>query len=136
MSTDQDGETQGGGGRPAAEWMVGVLGALALIAVLGFLAYQAAAVRDGPPKVRTPVIETDEQGPPYVVTVRVQNAGGQTAQDVQIAGELTRDDATVEQASASARYVPPHSHRRASLVFRTDPDTATLEVKTAGYSLP
>lgn len=136
MNADQDGETQGEGGRPATEWVVGVLGALALIAVLGFLAYQTVAVRDGPPNLRTPVIRTDEQGPPYVVTVRVQNAGGQTAQDVRITGELTRDDATVEQASATARYVPPHSHRQASLVFRTDPDTATLDVQTAGYSLP
>lgn len=135
MNADQDGETQEGQ-RPAAEWAVGVLGAVVLIAVVGFLAYQAAAVRDGPPNLRVPVIQVDEQGPPYVVTVRVHNGGGRTAEDVQLAGELARGDTTVEQASATARYVPPHSHRKALLVFRTDPDTATLNVKAAGYSLP
>lgn len=135
MNADQDGDTQGGQ-RPAAEWTVGVLGAVVLIAVLGFLAYQAAAVRDGPPSLRPAVIHIDEQGPPYVVTVRVHNGGGQTAEDIQLSGELARGDTTVEQASATARYVPPHSHRKALLVFRTDPDTATLNVKAAGYSLP
>lgn len=135
MNAEQDGETQGGQ-RSAAEWAVGVLGAVVLIAVLGFLAYQAAAVRDGPPSLRPAVIQIDEQGPPYVVTVRVHNGGGQTAEDVQISGELTSGDTTVEQASATARYVPPHSRRTVLLVFRTDPDTEMLNVKAAGYGLP
>lgn len=135
MNADQDSETQGQH-RSAAEWAVGVLGALLLIAVLGFLAYQSVAVRDGPPDLRSPVIQIDDRGASYVVIVRVHNSGGHTAEGVQISGELTRDGTTVEQASATARYVPPQSHREVELIFQTDPDTAALNVKAAGYALP
>lgn len=118
------------------EFVVGVVSGVLLVAVLGFLGYQAVAVRDGPPALRThmaPVGDADQ--PPYVFQVQVRNTGGQTAQAVQITGQLTRDDRQVEQASATVRYIPPNSHRAVSLLFETDPKTAAISVKAAGYAV-
>lgn len=132
--------SEGHGVEPApvrtVEFLVGVVSGVLLVSVLGFLGYQAVTVRDGPPALRTrvaPVSDADQ--PPYVFEVQVRNTGGQTAQAVQITGQLTRDDRQVEQASATVRYIPPHSHRDVSLLFDTDPKTAAVSVKAAGYAL-
>lgn len=118
------------------EFVVGVVSGVLLVSVLGLLGYQAVAVRDAPPALRTrvdPIGDTDQ--PPYVFQVQVRNTGGQTAQAVQITGQLTRDGRQVEQAYATVRYIPPNSRRTVSLLFETDPETAPISVKVAGYTL-
>lgn len=120
------------------EFVVGVVSGVLLVSVLGLLGYQAVTVRDAPPPpaLRTrvdPIGDTDQ--PPYVFQVQVRNTGGQTAQAVQITGQLTRDDRQVEQAYATVRYIPPNSRRTVSLLFETDPETAPISVKVAGYAL-
>lgn len=118
------------------ELVVGVVSGILLVAVLAFLGYQAVTYRDAPPALRTHVAPLgDTDGPPHVLEVEVRNTGGQTAQAVQITGELTRDDRQVEQASATVRYIPPNSHREVALLFDTDPETATISVNVAGYAL-
>lgn len=118
------------------ELVVGVVSGVLLVAVLSFLGYQAVTYRDAPPALRThvaPLDDTDE--PPRAFEVEVRNTGGQTAQAVQITGELTRNDRQVEQASATVRYIPPNSHREVVLLFDTDPETATISINVAGYAL-
>lgn len=118
------------------ELVVAVVSGVLLVAVLSFLGYQAVTVRDAPPALRTHVAPVgDADQPPYVFAVQVRNTGGQTAQAVQITGQLTRDDGQVEQASATVRYIPPNSHREVALLFHTDPETAAISVKAAGYAL-
>lgn len=135
MSSErQDGE-RGSAVRPI-ELAIGVLSGLVVLGVLGLLGYQGVAVRDAPPDLHSAVVRVEGQRPPYVVQVRVRNDGGETAQGVQIAGELTRDGRTVEQASATVRYLPPNSQRSVSLLFTTDPGTADVSVKAAGYTRP
>lgn len=117
------------------ELTVGALSAAVLVAVVGLLAYQAISVPESPPDLSVTVIEADDQSPPYVLRLRVRNNGGQTAQEVQVGGELTRDGTVVEQASATARYIPPRSDRAVAIVFDTDPDTADLGVSVSGYEV-
>jgi uncharacterized protein (TIGR02588 family) len=70
------------------------------------------------------------------VRVEVANDGGVTAESVRVVGELRRAGRTVEQVSSAIPYVPVESSREAALVFTEDPDTGTLQVRAAAYTLP
>lgn len=135
MSDDHGGSS--GSSRPSGtEWAVGVLGGLAVLALLGFLAYQAVAVADEPAALRAQATAVERTPAGYVTTVRVRNVGGQTAQDVHLTGELTRDGTRVDSATATLPYVPARSEREATLVFGTDPATADLSVTATGFGYP
>ncbi len=107
-----------------------------MLALLGFLAYQALGVRETGPEVTVVVTGVNEAGAGWTVHFEAVNAGGQTAEAVQIGGAVLRDGHMVDQASSSIAYLPPHSSRAGALVFSTDPGSGELEVSPVGYRLP
>lgn len=131
---NEDSKQHGGG--PVLERLVGALGGVLVVALLVFLIYQAVAVSDGGPDLSATVSGIEHVGGQYVTHVRVENQGGETASGVNLAGTLSVDGTTVEQATTTISYVPLKSSRRAVLVFARDPREAKLSVRAAGYELP
>lgn len=123
--------------RPAdsspGELVLGVLGALVTLAVIGFLAFQALAVREGDPLFHVEVIAVEQTAQGFVTEVRVRNDGGTTAEAVHLVG-TAGGGGSGGQAIATISYVPPHSSRRATLVFPTPPGPGGVEVRVAGYT--
>lgn len=113
VSSDGDSDEQGPDGTSAGEWALGVIGALLAVAMLGFLAQQAV-VRDGGPQLQVVLTGVQETPGGFVVSLRVENSGGRTAQAVQVTGEVRTDGATVDTGSATVSYVPADSHRAAT----------------------
>ena len=68
--------------------------------------------------------------------VDVENAGGQTAEHVTIAGDVQIESATVERATTAVPYVPPRSTQRAALIFDRDPRDGVLSVRASRFTLP
>ncbi len=135
-TSDEDAqEQQSQGGTSPAEYALGGLGALLVLALFAFLAYQALAVREMGPELAVEVTEVEQAGAGYAVHVQVRNDGGTTAEAVHISGQLTRNGRQVGQASASISYVPPASRRAAVLVFSQDPRTGELTVGPDGYKV-
>jgi uncharacterized protein (TIGR02588 family) len=133
--TSTSDEEQQSGGTSVGEWALGILGILVTVALLGFLSYQAV-IRDSGPQLQVVVTGVQDTPSGFVTTLRVQNDGGQTAQGVHVTGEVVRNGSAVDTGSTTVGYVPPSSHRQASLVFTTDPQAAgtELSVEVAGYS--
>ncbi|MGY1709320.1 hypothetical protein ACI8AC_07385 [Geodermatophilus sp. SYSU D00758] len=127
---DRDGSTSPG------EYLVGALGGLLVLALVGFLTYQALGVRETGPELAVVVTRLDRSAAGWTVYYETVNTGGRTAEAVQIGGTLVRDGRPVEQASSSIAYLPPHSSRVGALVFSTDPGSGELRVGTRGYRVP
>lgn len=118
------------------ERLVAVLGVILVVALLGFLAYQALAGAEGGPQLSVDVARIDRAGNQFVVHARIRNDGGMTARSVSVSGALTDGGRTLEQATTTVSYVPPTSFRDAALVFTRDPRDVKLSVRAAGYELP
>ena len=119
-----------------AEFALGTLGALVVLGLLAFLIYQAVATRNAAPRLVAEVTGIEQHGGSWTVTFRVDNRGGETAEQVQVAGTLTRDGREVQQVNAVLSLVLPHSENAGALVFSSDPRSGELEVSPTGYSLP
>lgn len=119
-----------------AEPLVGIAGAVVIVAALVFLTYQAVAVRDGGPELTASVTQVEHTGEHYVVHYRVTNDGGTTAGAVQIVGELTGNSKSVQKLTATVAYVPVDSSRTGALIFTSNPDLGRLSVWAAGYKNP
>lgn len=121
-------------GSSRGELVLGLLGSVIVVALLGFLAYQAVAVRETGPALRVEIRSVELVPEGFRTRLRVHNGGGQTAEQVQVTGTLTGGPARSESAQAVIAYIPPGSHREAGFVFRTDPRTRRLVTGIAGYT--
>ena len=119
-----------------AEVPFAIIGASLVAGVVAFLAYQAVAVPDTGPDLHVAVSRIERVDDRFVVHVRVGNDGDQTARGVAVAGSISSDGKTIQQANTTVSYVPPTSSRRAALVFTRDPREASLSVRVSGYELP
>ncbi|MDP5185248.1 hypothetical protein QOZ88_21660 [Blastococcus sp. BMG 814] len=118
------------------EYALGALGGLLVLLLLGFLTYQAVAVRESDPALSVSIGSVEAAGDGYAVHFEVRNSGGRTAEQVQISGTLTRGGSEVEQASTSVPYLPPNSRHSGALLFSEDPRDGRLQVRPSGYIAP
>lgn len=116
------------------EYVLGFIGALLVVALLGFLTFQAI-VRDSGPEISVVVTGVEAVGDGWTVHLEVRNDGGTTASGVVVSGSVSRDGRQVDQASTTVSYVPPESMRTAALVFSEDPRSGSLTVGPDGYAV-
>lgn len=118
-----------------SEWVLGVLGALLVAALLTVLVHQAVTWR-GPAQLTARVTDVQQTSAGYVTSVVVENTGSRTAQNAQVSGRVMRNDTLVDSAGATVAYVPPNSRRQVVLVFTADPeqDDVDLRVGIAGFT--
>lgn len=116
---------------PLLEWVTGVLGALVFVAMLGVLVSAGLSGADAPPDIRTRVERIAPVHGGYVVEFVAENAGDQTAGDIEIIAGLGS-----EEARARFDYLPPHSLRRGGVFLRSDPRAGDLALRADGYADP
>ena len=120
---------------PLAEWVVGALGAVLLLASFAVIVWEAATSDRSPPQVELRVLATRASGGMHLVEVRATNHGGTTAAGLEIEGEL-QAGGKVERSRAQLQFLPAHSHADVGLFFRGDPRSGRLMVRPLGYSDP
>ncbi|MCZ2826787.1 MULTISPECIES: hypothetical protein [unclassified Modestobacter] len=133
---DQDETGTPDGDTSRGEYLLGALGAVVVLLVLAFLAHQAVVVRDGGPQLSVTVTEAQQVEGGWAVPVEVVNEGGQTAEQVEVTGVLSRDGSEVQQATATFSYLAPGSLQSGALLFSADPTDGRLEIRPAAYTLP
>jgi uncharacterized protein (TIGR02588 family) len=111
---------------------VAALGAILVTGTLGYMGWYMVAHEQTPPALSFEVTSVEPQDDRYLVTFRVINAGNSTAAQVHVAGELRRDDETVEEGETTIDYVPSYSERRGGLVFTRDPRQHDLMLRAKG----
>lgn len=119
-----------------AEWAVAVFGALIVIALIGFLVYDALRDENLPPLLETSIESIEPSGDAYLVEFLVQNSGDATAAGVTIEAELRDGSAALETHTTTLDYVPAHSRRAGGVLFARDPAAFDLEVRATGYQNP
>lgn len=118
------------------EWLVAGLGALFVLAVLGYLAWYRLAHPETPPKLVAEVASVTEDAGFHYVEVTARNDGFSTAAGVLLLGELVQDGRPVEESEAEIDYLPGHSRRRVTLIFARDPAAHGLVLRFKGYARP
>lgn len=120
-----------------AEWVAAALGAAVVIAMVGCLTWYGFQGANGAPDVTIvrngPAVATSGG---YRVEFTARNAGGATAGQLRIEGELSIGGRVAERSVMTMDYLPSHSERRGGLFFRQDPGAGELSIYPTGYEKP
>jgi uncharacterized protein (TIGR02588 family) len=123
---------------PFWEKMVGVLGLLIVLAVLGFLLYEAFQPQSEP-QITTEILFISQQPGGYLVQFKASNHGRQTAAAVVVEGSLF-DPASpaqpLETAEITFDYIPDQSDRTGAFVFEHNPTAYDLRLQVKGFMDP
>lgn len=118
------------------EWTVFALGLLAVLAVVGYLAYEAATADSTPPDLRVEVGRPVRRSGGFAVPVTVHNRGDQTAEGVRVEVTLEMPGGPPERADFDVAFVPRRSRREGWVTFREDPRRGRLTGRAIGYEKP
>ncbi|HEV7323336.1 MAG TPA: TIGR02588 family protein [Ensifer sp.] len=117
------------------EWLTGSVSAVFVIALIGWIGFNAATQGNGPPDLTVTIISVEKRAGGYLVMFDAQNAADRTAAGVVVRGEITSGDTVVETAETTLDYVPMQSSARGGLIFRNDPEGRSRLFAT-GFSEP
>ena len=118
------------------EWSVFVAGALLVVGVIGYLAYDAATAGNDPPSIEVQLGAPEQRLRNFAVPVTVVNHGDQTAEGVQIEVVLEEGGAESERGEFAVAFLPRHSSREGWVAFQRDPRNGTLRARVLGYEKP
>lgn len=118
------------------EWVAAAVGTVLVLGTVGLLLHEAFTGSDSPPAVTVHVdgILPLENG--YLVRIRAENSGGETAAGLTVEGELKSDTGSVEKSDVTIDYVPANGKRLGGLFFQEDPRRHELTVRPKGYDRP
>jgi uncharacterized protein (TIGR02588 family) len=115
--------------------VVSAVSAAIVLAVLGFLAYEALRVGSGPASVTAAVTNTIRVDHQYLVEVAIRNDGSRAVSDVFVEGTAPGHSGETIRNFVSVAHVPAYTTRTATLVFERDP-SGTIAVRVMGYVAP
>lgn len=118
------------------EWVAAAAGTTLVLGTVGLMLNEALTSPSSPPALTVHVDSVLPQGKGYLVQVRAENSGGETAAGVTIEGELRSDTGSVEKSEVTIDYVPARGKRSGGLLFQEDPGRYVLTVRPKGYDLP
>jgi uncharacterized protein (TIGR02588 family) len=122
--------------RPLLERVASALGGACAVGIVGFLVWDGLTGAHAPAEL-TVRIESITEGPGgFEVALAVANQGGRTAAEARVAIRSRDPGGEVERGELSFDYVPGHSLRHGTLLFRHRPDPASLELQVLGYRDP
>jgi uncharacterized protein (TIGR02588 family) len=127
---------EGGGVKSRWEWVAAAVSTVLVLAVVGYLLYDAVARPRTPPSVQVRADTVLQADGLWLVRFRAANAGHETAAALKVEGVLMRADSSVETSEAVLDYVPGRSVRHGGLFFRHDPRAYRLELRALGYQEP
>jgi uncharacterized protein (TIGR02588 family) len=136
MTISKDGKQTESADPHWIEWVTGTICTLLVAAMLGWIAYDI--YRYVPEDARFDIAVTSVEGQPgqYRVKFDILNLSMTTAAQVQVRGDLQRNDAAPENADVTFDYVASESKDSGTLFFRSDPRSGTLTLTIAGYTEP
>lgn len=124
------------GRKNTLEWAVFGISAAILVALVGFLIYDAMRGGSDAPDISVTTGSVIPRGQHFAVPVIVTNRGGQTAEGLRVEIALVRDGQDVEVSEVTFAFVPRASHREAWALFRNDPRQFKIEARGIGFEKP
>jgi len=120
-----------------AEWISFAIATALLVGVIGLVGWLWASDRQRQP----PILEVSQaqmrqsQGEFYV-PFEVRNAGGKTAESVQVVAELRMDGIVVESGEQILEFLSSQETASGAFVFTRDPQQGELVIRVASYQNP
>lgn len=123
--------------RITAEQVSFTIACLILGAIISLVLLAWATEGDSPPilLVQTQVGEVREVNGQFYVPYQVTNTGGETAESVQIMGELKIGDA-IESGDQTIDFLSKNEIEEGAFVFSRDPRQGQLSIRVASYKSP
>ncbi|MGE6741316.1 TIGR02588 family protein [Allorhizobium pseudoryzae] len=118
------------------EWTTGVVSILLVLALVGFIGWEALTKSDETPELAVRVADIAQKGEVYVVRLELDNRSPATAAAVRVTGSVTAADGTAEVSETTFDYAPAESTTKGGLLFRQNPLAGRLEVRATGYTEP
>lgn len=118
------------------EWVSGAVGLVMVLAMVGYLGYNAMTAESSVPGVTVDHLSTQRTSGGYVVTFRARNSGPSTAASLLISGRLNDGSRNIETSEVVLDYLPPRGERRGGLIFQNDPSGYQLRLEPKGYVDP
>ncbi|WP_440980703.1 TIGR02588 family protein [Shinella sumterensis] len=118
------------------EWLTGVISTLLVLAMLGWLSWEAVMRPTTPPDLSIHVVSTERAASGYRVAFDIANTGTTTAAAVTVIGRIIQDGRVIEENPVVFDYVAAQSKTEGAIFFRNDPATGEMSIAPAGYTSP
>lgn len=132
------GASRGSASTPPLETALGLLGGMAVLALMGFLL--VAALRGegrGPPEVRVETAAPARLGQAgWVVPFRAVNAGQAPALQLGLEAELLLPDGRRERSEVVIDYLAGRAEQEGGFFFTDDPRAGRLTARALGFLQP
>lgn len=123
--------------RPALEWVVGVLSAIAVCAIIVFLAYEAMFGDTRPPTLAAAVSGLEEVEGGTLVFVALSNRGDQAAASVVVEASIDAAGSEPIRKELTFDYVPSRAvERGAIMVEESEVIARDIVLSVHGYVEP
>jgi uncharacterized protein (TIGR02588 family) len=120
-----------------AEWVSLAVAAALLMGVIGSVGYLWASDQQRqPPILAVSRSEVRQSAGQYYVPFEITNAGGETAESVQVIAELQINGITVESGEQIIEFLSSREKVGGAFVFSRDPQLGTLVIRVASYQDP
>ena len=123
--------------RSTAEWVSFAVASAVVLVLVGLL---VAAWVNGP--LDPPAFEVLTDGGArtdrgqHFVTAKVENTGDETAENVEVLAELTRDGELLEEGSQMIDFLSGGEVEEVTFVFVEDPRRGFVEVRVVSFGVP
>ncbi|PSB48247.1 TIGR02588 family protein [filamentous cyanobacterium Phorm 6] len=123
--------------RSLAEWVTFAIACSILATLVGLVVYSWLTKKQEPPIISVTRNEAirEEKGQFYV-PFAVANTGGETAESVQIIGELRVKGEVVESGDLQIDFLSSGETEEGAFIFSRDPRQGELIVRSSSYLLP
>ena len=119
------------------EWSVFGISLVIILALVGYLAYDAVTMGNAPPIVDVKLGEPQPRDGSYVMSVTLRNLGDETAENVTVEVTLAEGGQDTESAEITIDFLPRQSTRVGWVTFTTDPSTVDkIQPHVLGYQVP
>lgn len=124
--------------RSPAEWTTFSIALFILAIIVGLVLYKWFTQTNQPPvlSVTTPKAEIREAPGQFYVPFSVKNAGGETAESVQVIAELRINGEVEEAGEQQIDFLASGETEEGAFVFSRDPRKGELIIRIASYKLP
>ncbi|HTO29772.1 MAG TPA: TIGR02588 family protein [Pararhizobium sp.] len=119
-----------------AEWTTGVLCTLLVLAMTGWIGYEAMSSTGDTPALTVRIIRQQTTAGGHQVSFVVENSGKRTAAAVPVTGTLSDGDRIIETREVIFDYVPEQSSASGTLLFKDDPAAHRFDLRASGYTDP
>ncbi len=122
--------------RIPAEWITFALSALIVVGLVGLVLLSWVTQSHEPPilSVQTKAMRVREGQ--FYIPFTVENTGGDTAEAVQIVGELRQGEQIIESGEQQIDFLASHEQQSGAFVFTQNPQMGRLSLRVASYQLP